>query len=137
MKKFRIDESEKERILGMHIEATKRQYLSEQEDYEIDWTPEQKKAHMEGAMKLYSTVKPEMGSKYCFAKSSDKNSVIKALVQNIQNSGLPGKVLYKIKAGDTLDGIKKLSQNYDIVEANSKSCDMRNPRANDIIIYSL
>ena len=30
MKKFRIDESEKERILGLHVEATKRQYLSEQ-----------------------------------------------------------------------------------------------------------
>ena len=30
MKKFRIDESEKQRILGLHVEATKRQYLSEQ-----------------------------------------------------------------------------------------------------------
>jgi len=136
MKKFRIDESEKERILGMHIEATKRQYLSEQGDYERDWTPEQKSAHMNGAVKLYSTVKPDMGSKYCFAKSSDKNSVIEALVQNIKNSGVEGKVLYKIKAGDTPDGIKKLSQNYDVVGVNSKSCDMRNPRVGDIIIYS-
>jgi hypothetical protein len=30
MKRFRIDESEKQRILGMHQSATKRQYLSEQ-----------------------------------------------------------------------------------------------------------
>jgi peptidoglycan hydrolase-like protein with peptidoglycan-binding domain len=29
MKKFRIDENERERILNMHIEATKKQYLSE------------------------------------------------------------------------------------------------------------
>lgn len=29
MKKFRIDENERERILNMHIDATKRQYLSE------------------------------------------------------------------------------------------------------------
>lgn len=30
MKKFRIDENERERILNMHIEATQRQYLAEQ-----------------------------------------------------------------------------------------------------------
>ena len=29
MKKFRIDESEKERILNMHVSATKKQYLKE------------------------------------------------------------------------------------------------------------
>lgn len=29
MKKFRIDENERERILNMHIEATQKQYLSE------------------------------------------------------------------------------------------------------------
>ena len=31
MNKFRIDESEKARIIGLHENATKKQYLSEQD----------------------------------------------------------------------------------------------------------
>ena len=31
MRQFRIDDSEKDRILNLHESATKRQYLSEQE----------------------------------------------------------------------------------------------------------
>ena len=128
MKKvIRLTESQLENII--------RKVIAEQGDYERDWTPEQKKAHMEGAMKLYNTVKPEMGGKYCFSSKQDKNSVIDALTTNIKNSGVEGKTLYKIKNGDTPDGIKRMSSNYDIIGVNSKSCDMKNPKIGDIIIY--
>ena len=128
MKKvIRLTESQLENII--------RKVIAEQEDYERDWTPEQKKAHMEGAMKLYNTVKPEMGGKYCFSSKQDKNSVIDALTTNIKNSGVEGKILYKIKKGDTPDGIKRMSSNYDIFGVNSKSCDMKNPKIGDVIIY--
>lgn len=128
MKKvIRLTESQLENII--------RKVIAEQEDYERDWTPEQKKAHMEGAMKLYNTVKPEMGGKYCFSSKQDKNSVIEALTTNIKNSGVEGKILYKIKKGDTPDGIKRMSSNYDIFGVNSKSCDMKNPKIGDVIIY--
>ena len=129
MKKvIRLTESQLENII--------RKVIAEQEDYERDWTPEQQKAHMEGAMKLFNTVKPDMGGKYCFSPKQDKNSVIESLETNIKNSGVEGKTLYKIKKGDTLDGIKRMSSNYDIIGVNSKSCDMENPRIGDIIIYS-
>jgi len=128
MKKvIRLTESQLENII--------RKVIAEQGDYERDWTPEQKKAHMEGAMKLYNTVKPEMGGKYCFSSKQDKNSVIDALTINIKNSGVEGKTLYKIKNGDTPDGIKRMSSNYDILGVNSKSCDMKNPKIGDVIIY--
>lgn len=128
MKKvIRLTESQLENII--------RKVIAEQEDYETNWTPEQKKAHMEGAMKLYNTVKPEMGGKYCFSSKQDKNSVIDALTTNIKNSGVEGKILYKIKKGDTPDGIKRMSSNYDIFGVNSKSCDMKNPKIGDVIIY--
>jgi len=128
MKKLiRLTESQLENII--------RKVIAEQGDYERDWTPEQKKAHMEGAMKLYNTVKPEMGGKYCFSSKQDKNSVIDALTINIKNSGVEGKTLYKIKNGDTPDGIKRMSSNYDILGVNSKSCDMKNPKIGDVIIY--
>jgi|SRR5210317_312148 len=128
MKKvIRLTESQLENII--------RKVIAEQEDYETNWTPEQKKAHMEGAMKLYNTVKPEMGGKYCFSSKQDKNSVIEALKTNIKNSGVKGKELYKIKERDTPDGIKRMSSNYDIFGVNSKSCDMKNPKIGDVIIY--
>lgn len=37
MKQFRIDESERERILNLHESATKRQYLNEQNSKGIDF----------------------------------------------------------------------------------------------------
>ena len=130
MKKvIRLTESQLENII--------RKVIAEQEDYERDWTPEQKDAHMKGAENLYKTVKPDMGGMYCFSSKSkqDKNSVIEALKTNIKNSGAEGKILYKIKKGDTPDGIKRMSSNYDIFGVNSKSCDMKNPKFGDVIIY--
>ena len=129
MKKvIRLTESQLENII--------RKVIAEQEDYERDWTPEQKKAHMEGAMKLYNTVKPEMGGKYCFSSKQDKNSVIEALKTNIKNSGVEGKKLYKIKDGDNPTTIKNKSESYNIVGVNSKSCNLeKNPRKGDVIIY--
>jgi len=131
MKKvIRLTESQLENII--------RKVIAEQEDYERDWTPEQQKAHMAGATKLFDTVKPDNDGNYCFSPKhkQDENSVIDALTTNIKNSGVEGKILYKIKNGDTPDGIKRMSSNYDIIGVNSESCDMKKPRIGDIIIYS-
>jgi hypothetical protein len=129
MKKvIRLTESQLENII--------RKVIAEQEDYERDWTPEQKEAHMKGAMELYNTVKPDMGGMYCFSSKQDKNSVIEALKTNIKNSGIEGKELYKIKELDNPTTIKNMSKRYDIIGVNSKSCNLeKNPRIGDVIIY--
>jgi hypothetical protein len=136
MRPFRINESERQRILGMHSDAVKKHYLSEQDDnYEFKWDDQQLRYHQENANRLYNSQKPDVGGKFCFSEKQDRESVISALDTNIKNSGVEGKVLYKIKEGDTPNGIKLMSPDYDVIGINSKSCDMNKPRIGDVILY--
>ncbi len=95
MKKFRIDESEKSRILGMHINATEKQYLTEQDNGKI--MPQHKKG---ADILLANGPKPTgAGERYCFTKDF--------LTQEIANTGYiglndrPTRFLHQIGDGDT------------------------------------
>lgn len=136
MRPFTINKSERQRILEMHSDAVKKHYLSEQDDnYEFKWSDQQLRYHQENANRLYNSQKPDVGGNFCFSEKQDSESVISALDTNIKNSGVEGKVLYKIKKGDTPDGIKKMSPDYNVIGINSKSCDMNKPRIGDVILY--
>lgn len=96
MNTFRIDESEKARILGLHETATKKQYISEQDKgYGIS------DSHRRAADNLLRKgPKPTgAGQRYCFTKEF--------LTQEIANSGYetvhghPTRFLHMIEKGDT------------------------------------
>lgn len=124
------------RLTESQIEEIVRRVIAEQEDYAPPggWNKEQLQYHEQEAKKLFSSVKPEMGGKYCFSKKQDQNSVMEELKRSVRTSGSEGKSLYKIKSGDTPDGIKMMSSNYDVEGINSKFCDMNKPRVGDVIL---
>ena len=129
MKKvIRLTESQLENII--------RKVIAEQEDYAPPggWNKEQLQYHEQEAKKLFSSVKPEMGGKFCFSIKQDPNSVMEELKRSVRTSGSKGKSLYKIKNGDTPDGIKSMAPNYDVEGVNSKSCNMDKPRIGDVIL---
>ena len=125
------------RLTESQLEEIVRRVIAEQEDYAPPggWNKKQLKYHEQEAKKIFkSSVKPDMGGKYCFSKKQDQNSVMEELKRSVRTSGSEGKSLYKIKSGDTPDGIKMMSSNYDVEGVNSKSCDMNKPRVGDVIL---
>jgi hypothetical protein len=125
------------KLTESQLEEIIRRVIAEQEDYTPTggWNEKQLKYHETEAKKIFkSSVKPDMGGKYCFTKKQDPNSVIEELKRSIGASGSEGKSLYKIKNGDTPDRIKMMSPNYDVKVVNSKSCDMNKPRIGDVVL---
>ena len=134
MKKvIRLTESQLEEIVRRVIAEQK----DEQEDYKHPWTEEQLQYHEDEAKKIFNSpvsADKSKGENYCFSKKQDQNSVMEELKRSVRTSGSEGKSLYKIKSGDTPDGIKMMSSNYLIEDVNSKSCDMNRPRVGDVIL---
>jgi hypothetical protein len=136
------------RLTESQLEEIVRRVIAEQEDEQEDyappggWNEEQLQYHEKEAKRIFkSSDKPNMGGYYCFLKKEEQkeeqkeNSVMKELKRSIRISGSEGKSLYKIKRGDTPDGIKKMvSSNYNIERVNSKSCNMNEPREGDVIL---
>ena len=125
------------RLTESQLEEIVRRVIAEQEDYAPPggWNKEQLQYHEQEAKKIFnSSVKPDIGGKYCFSNSLKQDQVMEEIKRSIRTSGSEGKSLYKIKSGDTPDGIKRMSPNYDIEGVNSKSCDMDKPRVGDVIL---
>lgn len=125
------------KLTESQLEEIIRRVIAEQEDYTPPggWNEKQLKHHETEAKRIFkSSVKPDMGGKYCFSKKQDPNSVIEELKRSVRISGSEGKSLYKIKNGDTPDGIKMMSPDYDVKGVNSKSCDMNKPRIGDVVL---
>lgn len=130
MKKFRIDESEKSRILGMHINATEKQYLTEQDNGKI------MTQHKKGAdILLTNGPKPTGdGERYCFTKEF--------LTQEIANTGYiglndrPTRFLHQIGDGDTFNEFQNKTD-QDLQRLNPLCKNLKdNFRKGDIIQYT-
>ena len=127
------------RLTESQLEEIVRRVIAEQEDYvhPDGWTEEQLQYHEDEAKKIFNSpvsADKSKGENYCFSKKQDQNSVMEELKRSVRTSGSEGKSLYKIKSGDTPDGIKMMSSNYDVEGINSKSCDMNKPRVGDVIL---
>ena len=127
------------RLTESQLEEIVRRVIAEQEDYAPPrgWNEKQRKYHEDEAKKIFNSpvsADKSKGENYCFSKKQDQKSVIEEIKRSIRNTGSKGKSLYKIKSGDTPDGIKKMSPNYNIEGVNSKSCDMNKPRVGDVIL---
>ncbi len=121
---FIIEESEKNRILSMHENATKKQYLTEQ------LTKEQALAKAKEMMDNGPELN-EPGAKYCFTKEF--------LAKQILNQGAKNIGMYKIKSGDTIGEIKESTGTKQELAPMNPDCnwDPKKIRANDIILYSM
>lgn len=120
---FIIEESERNRILNMHENATKKQYLSEQ------LTKEQ--ALVKAKEMIDNGPKPtESGAKYCFTKEF--------LAQQILNQGAKNIGMYKIKSGDSKSVIIQNTGTDQELSPMNPRCKWgdKEIKANDVILYS-
>jgi LysM repeat protein len=83
------------------------------------------------------TVKPEMGGKYCFSDTKRKQ-----IESPIKQGGLNDHsyVVYKVKKGDTVDGIaNRGNSRYNLEKSNDLCPEIKKNmiKAGDVVIYSL
>lgn len=130
MKKFRIDESEKSRILGMHINATEKQYLTEQDNVKI--MPQHKKG---ADILLANGPKPTgAGERYCFTKDFLTQEIAKTGYIGLNDR--PTRFLHQIGDGDTFNEFQGKTD-QDLQRLNPLCKNLKdNFRKGDIIQYT-
>lgn len=83
------------------------------------------------------TIKPEVGGKYCFSETKRKE-----LQLPIKQGGMNdySYVVYKVKKGDTVEGIGNMGNSrYNLEVSNDLCPEIKKGkiRAGDVVIYSL